>query len=191
MQDVTDGSPASRAGIRPYDVIVGFEGVAVANDDELIHEIASRAPGTTAQVRIIRDEREFSTTVKLSERPGRDGDPKGRATAAPSASPLAPGRDGLLGLTVRDLDAAAFNRLKLPQATRGVLITRVDPLSAAYDADLQRGTVLMEINRKPIVSLADYTHLSAAVRPGDVLTLYVYIPDIAQRQLKTVRIDDR
>ena len=49
----------------------------------------------------------------------------------------------------------------------------------------------MEINRKPIVSLADYTHLSAAVRPGDVLTLYVYIPDIAQRQLKTVRIDDR
>ena len=113
------------------------------------------------------------------------------STAAPSASPLAPGRDGLLGLTVRDLDAAAFNRLKLPQATRGVLITRVDPLSAAYDADLQRGTVLMEINRKPIVSLADYTRLSAAVRPGDVLTLYVYIPDVAQRQLKTVRIDDR
>jgi hypothetical protein len=29
------------------------------------------------------------------------------------------------------------------------------------------------------------------VRPGDVLTLYVYIPDVAQRQLKTVRIDDR
>lgn len=190
VQDVTDGSPASRAGIRPYDVIVGFEGVAVANDDELIHEIASRAPGTTAQVRIIRDEREFTTTVKLSERPGRDGDPDGRS-AAPPASPLAPGRDSLLGLTVRDLDAAAFNRLKLPQATRGVLITRVDPLSAAYDADLQRGTVLMEINRKPILSLADYTRLSAAVRPGDVLTLYVYIPDVAQRQLKTVRIDDR
>jgi len=191
VQDVTDGSPASRAGIRPYDVIVGFEGVAVANDDELIHEIASRAPGTTAQLRIIRDDREFATTVKLSERPGRDGDPNGQETAAPSASPLAPGRDSLLGLTVRDLDPAAFNRLRLPQATRGVLITRVDPLSAAYDADLQRGTVLMEINRKPIVSLADYTRLSAAVRPGDVLTLYVYIPDIAQRQLKTVRIDDR
>ena len=64
----------------------------------------------------------------------------------PSASPLVPGRDSLLGLTVRDLDAAAFNRLKLPQATRGVLITRVDPLSAAYDAELERGTVLMEIN---------------------------------------------
>ncbi len=189
VQDVTDGSPASRAGIRPYDVIVGFEGVAVANDDELIHEIAARAPGTTAQLRIIRDEREFTTTVKLSERPGRDAD--GKPAPAPSANPLPPGRDSLLGLTVRDLDAAAFNRLKLPQTTRGVLITRVDPLSAAYDAELQRGTVLMEINRKPIISLADYTRLSAAVRPGDVLTLYVYIPDVAQRQLKTVRIDDR
>lgn len=190
VQDVTDGSPAERAGIRPYDVIVGFEGAAVANDDELMHAIASRAPGTTAQVRIVRDEREFATTVKLAERPRRDGDMPGQA-AGPQTVPLRPGRDSLLGLTVRDLDAAAFNRLRLPQATRGVLITRVDPLSAAYDADLQRGTVLMEINRKPIVTLADYSRLSAAVRPGDVLTLYVYIPDIAQRQLKTVRIDDR
>ena len=33
--------------------------------------------------------------------------------------------------------------------------------------------------------------LSAAVRPGDVLALYVYSPDAGQRQLKAVRIDDR
>src|SRR6187549_2871125 len=52
VQDVTDGSPAERAGIRPYDVIVGFEGQPVANDDELIHEISSRAPGSSAQVRV-------------------------------------------------------------------------------------------------------------------------------------------
>ena len=54
---------------------------------------------------------------------------------------------------MRELDATAFNRLRLPHDTRGVLITRVDPMSATFDADVQRGTVLLEINRKPILSV--------------------------------------
>ena len=96
-----------------------------------------------------------------------------------------------MGLSVRDLDAAAFNRLRLPRETRGVLITRVDPLSPAFDADVQRGTVLLEINRKPILSVSDYGRVTGAVRSGDVLTLYVYTPDAAVRQLKTVRLYNR
>ncbi|MBS1817784.1 MAG: trypsin-like peptidase domain-containing protein [Acidobacteria bacterium] len=190
IQDVTSGSPGERAGLKPYDVVVAFEGVPVATDDELIHEISSRAPGSTAQLRVIRDDREFTVTVKLAERPGRDGEPRRRDSDAPAAPP-ADGRENLLGLSVRDLDAAAFNRLRLPRETRGVLITRVDPLSPTFDAEVQRGSVLLEINRKPILSIADYTRVSAAVRPGDVVTLYVYAPDVGQRQLKTVRIDDR
>ncbi len=85
-----------------------------------------------------------------------------------TAQPATPGsdQDGLLGLTVRDLDAAAFNRLRLPSDTRGVLITRVEPLSASFDADVQRGTVLLEINRKPIVSVADYRRIAAQRPPG-------------------------
>lgn len=191
VQDVTNGSPAERAGLRVYDVIVGFEGAGVTGDDELIHAIAARAPGSAVQLRVLRDGREMTTTVKLSERPSRDAD-----NAKPAQSPAVlqtPFNDpgGLLGLTVRDLDAGAFNRLHLPKETRGVLISRVDPLSAAVDADVQRGTVLLEINRKPVLSTTDYTRITSAIRPGDVLTLYVYVPDVAQRQLKTVRIDDR
>ena len=189
VQDVSSGSPAERAGLRVYDVIVGFEGAGVAGDDELIHAIAARAPGSAVQLRVLRDGREMATTVKLSERPSRDtADVK--PTPAVSPTPLNDPA-GLLGLTVRDLDATAFNRLHLPKETRGVLIVRVDPLSAAVDADVQRGTILLEINRKPVLSTTDYTRITSAIRPGDVLTLYVYLPDVAQRQLKTVRIDDR
>jgi len=190
VQDVTEGSPAERAGIRPYDVIVGFEGQPVANDDELIHEISSRAPGSSTQLRVLRDSREFTVSVKLSERPPREGETRKRDAGAP-ANPLLLDADTLLGLTVRELDAAAFNRLRLPHDTRGVLITRVDPMSATFDSGVQRGSVLLEINRKPILSVADYNRLSAAIRPGDVVALYIYAPDAGQRQLQTVRIDDR
>jgi serine protease Do len=191
VQDVTKGSPAERAGIRPYDVIVGFEGEAVANDDELIHAISSRLPDTMTQLRVVRDGREFAVSVKLSERPNREPDERRRDGDNPASPTLLPAGDTLLGLTVRELDAASFNRLRLPKETRGVLITRVDPMSSTFDADVQRGTVLLEINRKPILTVADYNRLSAAVRPGDVLALYVYSPDAGQRQLKAVRIDDR
>ena len=191
VQDVTMGSPAERTGIRAYDVIVGFDGRGVASDEALIHEISAHAPGTTSELRLLRDGRELTIAVKLAERPSRDPDSRRREKPALSSDLLPPAPGGLMGLAVRDLDAAAFNRLRLPRETRGVLITRVDPLSATFDADVQRGTVLLEINRKPILSVSDYNRVAAAVLPGDVLTLYVYAPDAAERQLKTVHLDDR
>jgi serine protease Do len=191
VQDVTDGSPAARAGIRPYDVVVGLDGADIDTDDQLIREIASRKPGSQAQLSVVRDNRQFTVNVKLTERPARTGEARAnRLPAAPSSAPRAD-QDALLGLNVRDLDAGAFNRLRLPSDTRGVLITRVDPVSAASDAEVQRGTVLLEINRKPIVTVADYRRIVASIQPGDVVTLYVYTPDISQRQLKIVRLDAR
>ena len=50
VQDVASGSPAERAGLRPYDVILAFDGVPVANDDELIRRISGNPPGTSAAV---------------------------------------------------------------------------------------------------------------------------------------------
>ena len=95
------------------------------------------------------------------------------------------------GLTVRDLDAGAFNRYQLPRQTRGVLITRVEPLSVSFDADVESGSVLLEINRKPIQSVEDYRRLALEANPGDILTLYLYSPELQQRQLKTVRVEER
>jgi serine protease Do len=189
VQDVTSGSPADRAGIRAYDIVLGFDGAGVANDDELIRLISSKAPGTAAQARILRDGREFTVTLKLSERPHNE---VAAATAPAGNGPSERAdQEAPLGLTVRDLDAAAFNRYSLPRETRGVLITRVEPLSASFDADLQRGTVLLEINRKPVESVNDYRRLTRGLHSGDILALYIYAPDVDSRQLKTVRVEDR
>jgi hypothetical protein len=47
----------------------------------------------------------------------------------------------------------------------------------------------MEINRRLVRSVADYERQVSAARPGDVLTLYVYDPTIAQRSLVTVTVE--
>jgi S1-C subfamily serine protease len=74
---------------------------------------------------------------------------------------------------------------------RGVLITRVEPLSSSFDADVQRGTVLLEINRQAITSTTEYRRLARTARSGDILTLFVYSPDLDQRQVKTIRVEQR
>jgi len=72
-----------------------------------------------------------------------------------------------------------------------VLITRVEPLSAAFDGGISRGAILLEINRRRVDSVDEYRRLARAAKPGDILTLFLYSPDLDQRQLKTVRVEDR
>jgi S1-C subfamily serine protease len=74
---------------------------------------------------------------------------------------------------------------------RGVLISRVEAMSSSYDGGIERGTVLLEINRQAVPSVADYRRIAKATRVGDILTLYVYVPDLDQRQLKTIRVEER
>ena len=100
-------------------------------------------------------------------------------------------QDMPLGLTVRDLDRQTFDRLDLPKQLKGVLIARVEPLSSSFDGGVERGTVLLEINRQRVESVADYRRIARAVHAGDILTLYVYVPDLDQRQLTTIRVEDR
>lgn len=190
VQDVTEGSPADRAGVRAYDVVVALEEAAIGNEDQLIREIASRSPGTAVKLRLVRDGREQMTTVKLAERPPREGPEARRDGAQPSDRKIE--TDGIpLGLNVKDLDRQTLERLDLPRQTRGVLITRVEPMSSSFDTGIERGSVLLEINRQPIESVAEYRRVARAARPGDILTLWIYSPELAQRQLKTIRVEDR
>ncbi|HKT81087.1 MAG TPA: trypsin-like peptidase domain-containing protein, partial [Vicinamibacterales bacterium] len=98
VQDVREGSPADRAGLRPYDVVTEFDDRGIEDDNALVRAIAGRAPGTQARVRIFRDGRDQTVTVKLAERPAYAAETATeRPTAAPEGRPA--GRDLSLGLT--------------------------------------------------------------------------------------------
>ena len=191
VQDITAGSPADRAGLRPYDVITSLDDRLITNDDQLIREISARAPGTAARLRLVRDGHDQTLTVKLAERPARERQDRAEPSSpAPDRSRVDP-ENAPLGLTVRDLDPQTADRLDVPNDVRGVLITRVEGMSSSFDGGIERGTILLEINRQRIETAAEYRRIARAARPGDVLTLYIYAPDLEQRQLKTIRVEDR
>ena len=185
VQDVTPGSPGARAGIRTYDVIVSVDGKPIESNDALIQLIAARQPGSSAALQVLRDGRTLNLTVKLAERPQRDRPDPGLEPPQPSSQ-----QGPLLGLSVREMDGQFASRYRLPDGTRGVIVSRVEPMSPAFDADIERGHVLLEINRQRIQSIDDYRRLTDGARPGDILTLYLYKPELNQRALETVKVDD-
>jgi serine protease Do len=186
VQDVTPGSPGARAGIRTYDVIVAIDGKPIDSNDALIQLIAARQPGSSATVQVVRDGRPLNFTVKLAERPQRERPDVIGEPPQPSSQ-----RGPLLGLLVRELDSQFIARYRLPQGTRGVVVSRVEPMSPAFDADIERGHIVLEINRQRIHSIEDYRRLTDGARPGDILTMYLYKPELNQRALETVKIDER
>ena len=186
VQDVTDGSPGSRAGVKTYDLIVAVDGKPIGGNDALIQLIASRQPGTTATLQVLRDGRSMNIPVKLAERPQRERRLPGGNDQQPVPSSQ---RGPLLGMSVREIDDESAARFKLPDGTSGVIVSRVEPMSPAFDATIERGHVLLEINRQPVRSIDDYRRLTSAAHPGDILTVYLYKPEIEQRSLQTVKIE--
>jgi len=186
VQDVTSGSPGARAGIRAYDLIVAVDGKPVSGNDQLIEMIATRQPGTVASLQILRENHPINIPVKLAERPQRDRRPADTDEQVPQPSSA---RGSGLGLSVRDLDRDFADRFKLPEKMQGVVISRVEPMSPAFDAEVERGHVLLEINRHPVRSVDDYRRLTATAKAGDILTLYVYKPENDTRALLTVKIE--
>jgi serine protease Do len=189
VQDVKDGSPAERAGLHTYDVILDVEGRDVGTNEELIRDISARQPGTTARLGVLRDARRLTLHVKLAERPARENaerdalDSPGRPHIPP------PPPDAPLGLMVRDLDRGFVGRLDVPASVQGVVVSRVDPTGAAFAASVRRGFVIMEINRQPIRAMADYQRIIRAAKPGDILALYCYDPTLGERALVTVTVE--
>ena len=188
---LSKASPAERAGLRWYDIILGVEGQKVLNHEELIRDISARQPGTVARLEIMRDGRRQMTQVKLAERPLRERSTDGHEGLGSRPSRPRPPEptDTPLGLTVRELERSFMGRLEIPESVSGVVIARVDPTGAGFQALLRRSFVIMEINKRPVTNVADYQKIVAAARPGDILALFIYDPTLAQRSLVTVTVE--
>ena len=67
-------------------------------------------------------------------------------------------------------------------------MTHVEPFSASDDGGVERGSVLLEINREQVRSIADVRRIVQGAKPGDVLAFYLLSPDLG-RQIKTIRVE--
>jgi serine protease DegQ len=69
LKGVQRASPAGRAGLEPGDVVVTINGVAISTSRAMLNLIAQLPPGSSAQVKVLRQGRELDLAVAVGERP--------------------------------------------------------------------------------------------------------------------------
>jgi len=162
---VTAGSPAEKAGLQPEDVILSADGRTIEDNSDLSRYIASKSPGTTVKLEILRGKERKTVSVTLGTFPDEgseaSGDESGRAS---------------LGMTLRDITPAIAERMDLPRGVRGALVTDVEAGEAAEDAGLTRGDVIVSVNGQAVDDVAAFERTIDAARPAARARLRVYNP---------------
>jgi serine protease Do len=149
---VTAGSAGERAGLKQGDVITAVNGTAVNDVNGLRNRIASTAPGTDVTLTVVREGREQQVRATLGEftQTAQRGDEQGGADSGGASG--AGESTGRLGISVQPLTPELAGELELGAGAQGVLVAEVDPNGPAADAGLQRGDVIVQVNRQPVRS---------------------------------------
>ncbi|MGB7283019.1 MAG: DegQ family serine endoprotease [Candidatus Acidiferrum sp.] len=160
--DVTPGGPAAKAGIERGDIILEMDGQAVNSQDDLSVHVAELAPGTVVHLKVFRKGATLDKDVTLAEYPE-----KGEVAQTGGGEAA----EALKGVQVQNLTADLANQLGLPASTTGVVVTDIDPSSAAAEAGIQRGDVIQEINHKPVRNVEEYRQALAGGGNQSLLVL--------------------
>jgi serine protease Do len=162
VSDVTPDSPGGKAGLKTGDVITEFNGKPVSDAGELQMETSQKQPGDTIQLSVVRDGKTLNVPVTLDSMNGgheqevaQNGSGKGR-----------------WGLGLADLSPDVRQQVEAPASVHGALIQSVREGSPADNAGLQRGDIIVSVNRKPVASASDVAQQLSSVPAGqDALVL--------------------
>jgi serine protease Do len=168
VSNVISGSPADEAGLKIGDTITAVDGRDVKTGDDLVADIASRKPGSKAKLAFVRNGKKQEATVTIADRSklfasrlGEEDENQGEE--APKASKF--------GVTVRGITPDLADRLGIA-AGKGVVVQDVKQGSFAEDLGLNRGDVILEVNKQSVNNPDDFTKIETAMKSGqDVVFL--------------------
>jgi serine protease Do len=162
VTQVDSNTPGGKAGLKTGDVITSLNGQPVTDAGELQMQVGQKRPGDTIKLEVDRDGKSVSIPVTLE------------------AMGAAPGQNsesgehgkGRWGLSLGDLNSTARGQMQIPSEVHGAVVEDVQPGSPADNAGLQRGDVIMEVNRHSEQSANDVAQALSNVAKGqDALVL--------------------
>jgi serine protease Do len=170
VSDVFPNTLAEKAGIKSGDVIIGFNGKDIPDVHSFQLAVSECAPGSSAAVKLLHNGRPETVTVTLTELPGEVAQSGNDRKKPGSGNSMI---DALDGVTMADLEPEVRRQLEVPAGVRGALVAIVEQASNSADAGLQRGDVIMEINRQPVSNSSDAVKLGRQAK-GDQILLKIW-----------------
>ena len=161
VSDVTQGSPAEKAGLARGDVITRYDGRVVARANDLPRAVAETPIGRSVPLDIVRDGAHKTLTVNVAKLADE------QVATATNAD------DGTkLGIAARSLTPQLAQQLGVSESS-GVLVQQVEDGGRAQTAGIAPGDVIVEVDRKPVGSVAALQQALKAHRAGTPLLMLV------------------
>jgi serine protease Do len=162
VTQVEPTSAGGKAGLKTGDVITKLNGQSVTDAGQLQMEVGQKRPGDTIHLEVVRDGKTVNVSVTLEAM----GATRGDATAVTEHG------KGRWGLSLGDLEQGERDQLQVPTDVHGAVIEEVQPGSPADNAGLQKGDVIIEVNRHSQQSADEVSKALTNVPKGqDVLVL--------------------
>jgi serine protease Do len=170
VQQVVPKQPAAKAGVEPGDVVLTVNGKPVDSSGALTRTVALVPPGDKVTLVLLRRGAEKTFSFAVAQRPdelvqaegGEEGEePGGEVAKSPK-----------LGLRLQPVTPELARQLKV-EGDQGVLVADVTEGGPAERAGVQRGDLLMEVNRRPVTSTAEVSEAIGKLKEGDLALLRV------------------
>jgi serine protease Do len=149
--------PAAKAGIESGDVITAVNGETVKDARELARTIGGLSPGSAVKLNVLHKGQDKTISLNLGQLPNTleakadvDNNDKGSATRGTDVPKL--------GLTLAPANTVAG------AGKDGVVVTDVDPKSAAAERGFKEGDVILEVAGKNVANVGDVREAIAAAR---------------------------
>jgi serine protease Do len=161
VMKVEENSPAQKAGLKRYDLIVAINGKAVKAAADLQMEIANSTPGDEINVTIFRNRDKQTVKIKVSEAPD-----------SIKEQAVAESKSLNLGMVLVKNTPALAREYELKTA-KGLVIENVDRGGAAAENGLKPGDVILAVNRSEIDSVEQFKRILASRRSGSMVLLLI------------------
>ena len=169
ISEVHENGPSAKAGLQRGDIILKYGGEPIRDVNHLRNVVARTKVGKTKEIIVLRDGKETHLNIELGERPS---DQMLASGGTPGTTPSVKPPDNVLaGITVEALTAAKRSQLKIPEETKGVLVSKVAPGSEAEAAGVQEGDLIQEVSREVITTLDDYQQVSSKIAKEELVVL--------------------
>jgi serine protease Do len=152
VSEITPGAPASRSNLKQGDIIVEMNGQPVADANQLRLKVGNLSPNSNVTFKVMRDGQPMTVTMQLGDTPSDEA----RLNTSRGGERSPGGSEALQGVSVENLTSDVAQQLKISPQTKGVVVDNVSASSKAADANLQRGDVIVQVNRRPVTNTSEF-----------------------------------
>jgi len=169
VEEVTEGTPAGKAGLKEGDIITAFDGRPVADGDDLYQKIRKTGPGKQVPVEILRRGERQTLNVTLTERPETS---PGVWSGLPERERMRifrfDAKGGFLGVSTERLSQGTKDSLKIGGGAR---VAAVTPQSPAERAGLKEGDVIIAVDGQKVFTPEDLSEAIGKKESGKEVEL--------------------